>query len=189
MGSEMCIRDSSWPLEIIKKVLPVWQSAYLHCTLSLDYIPLYIKELISILYIVIPFCCIISSANTGFFMQIVIGSLILIWTSDISAYFVGKSIGKHKLMPSISPGKTWEGFFGAGMITCIASYILASFYINFDFQTWLLIGLSTWLFGSIGDLVESKIKRKLNIKDSGSILPGHGGFLDRFDGYLSLIHI
>jgi len=109
--------------------------------------------------------------------------LILIWISDISAYLVGKTIGKNKMMPRISPGKSWEGFYGAGLITIMCSYIFFTTTQSYSLQAWAIIGLSTWLFGSIGDLVESKFKRAMSIKDSGTILPGHGGFLDRFDGF------
>ncbi|NNE27864.1 MAG: phosphatidate cytidylyltransferase [Saprospiraceae bacterium] len=115
--------------------------------------------------------------------MIFISMIILIWVSDSSAYFVGKSIGKHKLMPRISPGKTWEGFLGAGMITLIVGYIISNIYTQYPMQSWILIALFVWLFGSVGDLVESKFKRSIEIKDSGTLLPGHGGLLDRFDGF------
>lgn len=139
--------------------------------------------IMSIFYICIPILTALLTFNTGYFRELVIGSLILIWVSDIGAYFVGKSIGKRKLMPTVSPGKSWEGFYGAGMCVLLATYLFYSIMGVFSFQTWILIGLAVWLFGSMGDLVESKFKRKIKIKDSGSILPGHGGFLDRFDGY------
>ena len=137
----------------------------------------------SILYTTLPLSTLLYLRDTPYFQHLVIGSILLIWVSDIGAYFVGKSIGKHKLMPTISPGKTKEGFLGAGMCTLLVSYILFSTIGEFSFRSWALIGLSVWLFGSTGDLVESKIKRSLNIKDSSNILPGHGGFLDRFDGF------
>jgi len=138
----------------------------------------------SLFYAAIPILCLISLYNEPYFRELVIGCLLLIWVSDIGAYFVGKSIGKHKLMPSVSPGKTREGFFGAGMLTIISSYLMYNFLGHFTMQQWAIIALLVWLLGSIGDLVESKIKRQLNIKDSGNILPGHGGFLDRFDGFI-----
>ena len=137
----------------------------------------------SILYTTLPLTALLFLRDTTYFQPLMIGTILLIWVSDIGAYFVGKSIGKHKLMPSISPGKTKEGFLGAGMCTLLISYVLFSILGEFSFRSWALIGLSVWLFGSMGDLVESKIKRSLNIKDSSNILPGHGGFLDRFDGF------
>jgi len=135
------------------------------------------------IYLVLPLSLLFFIKDESFFQLILIGSILLSWVSDISAYFVGKSVGKHKLIPRISPGKTWEGFLGAGMIVLIFSYFFASYDATFSLQNWLLIGLCVWIFGAAGDLVESKLKRQINIKDSGSILPGHGGFLDRFDGF------
>lgn len=140
--------------------------------------------LTSLGYLVLPFSLVLSYYGQANFGILVISSMILIWVSDSGAYFVGKSLGKRKLMPSVSPGKSWEGFWGAGMCTLIASYIIFSLSGTFNLQIWVGIGLAVWILGSVGDLVESKMKRRLNIKDSGSFLPGHGGFLDRFDGYV-----
>ena len=122
--------------------------------------------------------------SIGNLLLAMLTTFIIIWTSDSAAYFVGKNLGKHKLMPSISPGKTKEGFLGAGIIVIIISYIIYSFAGIFNMQGWALIGLIIWLIGSFGDLVESKIKRRAGIKDSSNILPGHGGFLDRFDSFI-----
>ncbi|MBT8231961.1 MAG: phosphatidate cytidylyltransferase [Saprospiraceae bacterium] len=138
-------------------------------------------------YVILPFILLLIFKSSTYFSQIVISTLLLIWISDISAYFVGKSTGKRKLFPKVSPGKTWEGFLGAGLTTVIFSYFFFSYFKSFNLQVWALIGLSAWLFGSIGDLVESKFKRIKDIKDSGQILPGHGGFLDRFDGFIFCI--
>ena len=135
-------------------------------------------------YPAIYISCYITFHSLIGFRELVIGTILLIWVSDIAAYFVGRSIGKRKLMPTVSPGKTIEGFLGAGMITMIVSYLLFSVFGVFDISTWFVIAFLVWLLGSIGDLVESRLKRALDIKDSGSILPGHGGFLDRFDGFI-----
>lgn len=146
--------------------------------------------LFSILYIILPLGLLIQlflKYDSIYFSPLLISTLLLIWISDISAYFVGKSTGKRKLYPKVSPGKTWEGFLGAGLITIIFSYFFFSYFKILDIRTWALLGLCIWLFGSIGDLVESKFKRQTNIKDSGTILPGHGGFLDRFDGFIFCI--
>ncbi len=137
-----------------------------------------------IFYPAIYISCYINFHSLDGFRELVIGTILLIWVSDIAAYFVGRSIGKRKLMPSVSPGKTVEGFLGAGMITMIVSYLLFGIFGVFDITTWFVIAFLVWLFGSIGDLVESRLKRALDLKDSGSILPGHGGFLDRFDGFI-----
>jgi len=141
----------------------------------------------NIFYIVLPFGLLVQHYFKENFSAILISILLLIWISDIGAYFVGKSTGKRKLFPKVSPGKTWEGFLGAGLLTVLFSYGFFSYFKIYNIQTWALIGLTVWLFGSIGDLVESKFKRKVGIKDSGNILPGHGGFLDRFDGFIFCI--
>lgn len=108
---------------------------------------------------------------------------VLIWSSDTFAYISGKAFGKHKLFEKISPGKTWEGFAGGALLTMVLSYFLAGFFgINPILN--IVIGLLTVVFGTLGDLVESMLKREYGIKDSGKILPGHGGVLDRFDALL-----
>ena len=146
-----------------------------------------LPSIFNILYVILPLALLIQLYSNQNFGAILISSLLLIWVSDISAYFVGKSTGRRKLFPKVSPGKTWEGFLGAGLTTIIFSYFFFSYFKIYSIQTWALIGLAVWLFGSIGDLVESKFKRKVGIKDSGTILPGHGGFLDRFDGFIFCI--
>ncbi len=108
---------------------------------------------------------------------------ILIWCSDTFAYLCGRAFGKHPLFPAISPKKTWEGFFGGLLLTIAASYILALWFgLNPIYN--LIVGFITVIFGSVGDLIESMLKRQYNVKDSGTMLPGHGGFLDRFDALL-----
>ena len=114
--------------------------------------------------------------------------LATIWVADTAAYFAGKNFGKHKLAPTISPGKTWEGVFGALIAVTIFGAIL---YTGFDVKT-LAIFPALWLiagFGVIGDLFESMLKRQANIKDSGNLLPGHGGILDRIDGIIPSLPI
>jgi len=136
-----------------------------------------------ILYTTIPLSALIFTSASPVFHLLVLGILFLIWVSDIGAYAVGKSIGKNKLMPSVSPGKSWEGFLGAGVICILSSYIFYKYLGHLRLQQWAIMAAIVWIFGSIGDLVESKMKRYIGVKDSGTILPGHGGFLDRFDGF------
>jgi len=137
----------------------------------------------SVLYTSVALSAFIAFRQFPYFGTTLIGTLLLIWTSDIGAYFVGKNIGKNKLMPSVSPGKTWEGFIGAGVLSLLVSFVLFKTMGHFSLYQWATIAILVWIFGSLGDLVESQMKRKLKIKDSGTILPGHGGFLDRFDGF------
>lgn len=117
----------------------------------------------------------------------VIGVLFLIWANDVGAYFAGKSFGKHALFPRISPKKTWEGSIG-GVISAFLIALALSFFFK-DLQPWQWFGLMliVVLAGTCGDLVESMFKRSIKIKDSGSTIPGHGGFLDRFDALLMAI--
>jgi len=116
--------------------------------------------------------------------QYPLGFLILLWASDTGAYLSGNAFGKTKLFERHSPKKTWEGFFGGLIISGIASFILSRFYIGIEAWQWLVSSIIIVVFGTYGDLTESMLKRSYNIKDSGNILPGHGGLLDRFDGLL-----
>lgn len=113
-----------------------------------------------------------------------LGFLILLWASDTGAYLAGNAFGKTKLFERHSPKKTWEGALGGLIISGIASFILSRFYIGIAPWQWLVSSIIIVVFGTYGDLVESMLKRSYNIKDSGNILPGHGGLLDRFDGLL-----
>ncbi len=120
--------------------------------------------------------------------KLVLVLLATIWIADSAAYFAGKNFGKHKLAPSISPGKTWEGVAGALIGVTIFGAIL---YLVLGIKT-IAIFPGLWLvtlFGVAGDLFESMIKRQMNLKDSGSLLPGHGGILDRIDGVIPSLPI
>ena len=141
----------------------------------------------NIFYIGIAISCMISFHTSDQFASVLISILFMIWISDTGAYFVGKSTGRRKLYPKVSPGKTWEGFYGAGLLSIIFSYFFFSYFKSYNVSIWALFALSVWLFGSLGDLVESKLKRSLNVKDSSNIIPGHGGFLDRFDSFVFCI--
>lgn len=118
---------------------------------------------------------------------------IFLWTNDTGAYCTGSLFGKHKLFPRISPAKSWEGSIGGGLLVLIVASVM--YYIESQGENlsglnlieWLGLGLVVVVFGTLGDLVESLLKRTLGIKDSGNILPGHGGILDRFDSSLMAI--
>ncbi len=146
-------------------------------------------------YIAVPlvvfyFCC-FYRVGAGFMVitqkiynpLLALNLFILIWCSDTFAYLCGRAFGKHPFFPAISPKKKWEGFIGGLILTIIAAYFIALWFgLNPKYN--LIIGFITVLFGSLGDLIESMLKRQYNIKDSGTMLPGHGGFLDRFDALL-----
>ena len=114
----------------------------------------------------------------------VLGVILLIWACDVFAYLVGSFIGKTKLYERISPGKTWEGSIGAAILTIGSSFIIAHWFPELALKHWIIISIIVCVFGTIGDLVESMLKRQAGVKDSGRIMPGHGGILDRFDSLL-----
>ena len=140
-----------------------------------------------IFYITSSFVFIYLIANfKGFYdPSIILGCFILIWVNDSFAYIVGKSFGKQKLFYSISPHKTVEGFLG-GLLFCCISASIVSRYVDETLTTpnWLIIAIIVSVFGTLGDLIESKLKRESNVKDSGKIIPGHGGILDRLDSII-----
>ncbi len=109
--------------------------------------------------------------------------IFIVWANDVFAYLTGITFGRHRLCERLSPKKSWEGFFG-GIIGAVAMGALAALYMNADVTLWCIVGAVAALSGVGGDLAESMFKRSVDIKDSGRILPGHGGFLDRFDAML-----
>jgi phosphatidate cytidylyltransferase len=113
-----------------------------------------------------------------------IAYFLLMWANDSGAYIVGSLIGKHKLFERISPKKTWEGFIGGAFFTLLAAWAISLFLHELSLMHWLFVGTITFSFGTFGDLIESQLKRSVEMKDSGKILPGHGGILDRFDSIL-----
>lgn len=144
-------------------------------------------------YIILPFVFItkISFGIKDYNPKIIIGLFLLIWTNDTFAYIVGKSIGKHKLYERISPKKTIEGFVGGLLFAILAGYLISKYYIRprpeFSEKSiliWTSIAAIVGIFGTIGDLIESKFKRIAGVKDSGNIMPGHGGVLDRLDSVI-----
>lgn len=148
------------------------------------------------LYIALPFSLLnvlaFTATNNGlvtFNTLLPLSVFVFLWVNDSGAYCVGSLLGRHKLFPRISPGKSWEGSVGGAVFVLAAAYAI-SYYLDGSMLTtpqWLGLGLVVVVFGTWGDLVESLFKRTLGIKDSGNILPGHGGMLDRFDSSLLAI--
>lgn len=108
----------------------------------------------------------------------------LVWINDTFAYLVGSLVGKHKMTPRLSPGKTWEGFAGGLLFTLLGGWIIFRISGKYTSGSWILFSLIVGSLGLLGDLFESNLKRKMNVKNMGGLLPGHGGVLDRFDSLL-----
>ena len=152
-----------------------------HLILSISF------TLFPIIYIVIPaalFVKIPLITNTSYNHQILWGFFILLWSYDTFAYLSGITLGKHKLFEKISPQKTWEGLIGGMLISLVSAWLVSKWFIEIKLIHWIILSLIISTVGTIGDLTASKFKRTLNVKDSGSIFPGHGGILDRFDSFL-----
>ncbi len=126
----------------------------------------------------------ISTETWQYNAPIIIGFLVILWSSDTFAYLTGRAFGKTPLAPKISPKKTWEGSIGGGICTFGVAYILYLTIGQLNLVEWFGFALIIIVFGTFGDLIESRFKRILGVKDSGNILPGHGGILDRFDSLL-----
>ena len=139
-----------------------------------------------ILFAVVPFIFFHALAyiGNGFNFHFPLAFLIILWTNDTGAYLSGYFFGRTKLFERHSPKKTWEGFIGGVIFSAIAAYIIGIYYTDLKWSNWVVVALLISCFGTLGDLVESMFKRSINVKDSGGILPGHGGLLDRFDGLL-----
>lgn len=130
------------------------------------------------------FMFLISNFNHNFTPLLLLGSFILVWVNDSAAYLIGKNFGRQKLFPSISPKKTVEGFLGGLFFACISSFFIAHYTDSLKFTSWLILAIIVSVLGTFGDLIESKFKRQAKVKDSGVIMPGHGGLLDRLDSII-----
>lgn len=151
-------------------------------------------SVMGILYVVIPLSILNFFAydpmyynqmeiNTNHYTSLLlVGFFVIQWANDTGAYVFGSLFGKHKLFERISPNKTWEGFYGGALLAVIVGIIFGQF--DGNVFHWIIVALIIVVFGTLGDLTESQIKRSCGVKDSGNILPGHGGVLDRFDGVL-----
>lgn len=141
---------------------------------------------LGICYVAVPFALLnVAVFEDGRYnFQIILGCLFILWASDTGAYFAGTFLGRRKLFERISPKKSWEGFFGGALLALIFAYLMGTYLQSLTMTQWFIISLIIIVGGTFGDLVESLLKRSIEIKDSGSAIPGHGGFLDRFDGLL-----
>lgn len=148
---------------------------------------------LSQVYVALPFALLNILATVGaeqgstYYWLMPLSVFIFIWCNDTGAYCVGCTIGRHKMFERISPKKTWEGFAGGATVAAIAGVVMSRFFDVMNVWEWIGMALTVVVAGTLGDLVESSMKREMQIKDSGNILPGHGGILDRFDSTLLAI--
>ena len=143
------------------------------------------KLIFTVIYVSLPFGFALGLPKfyDGTFTWEVFLLFVLIWSSDSFAYFTGRLFGKHKMAPKISPKKTWEGFVGGVIFTLILGYFIEQKFPDLR-GNWIIVGFLVSVFAPIGDLVESQLKRTFGVKDSGNIIPGHGGVLDRLDSFI-----
>lgn len=142
---------------------------------------------LGIFYVAVPFSLLnlaVFSVDAVYHFEILIGCLLILWASDTGAYFAGTKFGKTKLFERVSPKKSWEGFLGGAFSAIAVAFILSQYFHVIADWKWLVIAGIIIIAGTYGDLIESLFKRSIEIKDSGNGLPGHGGFMDRFDGLL-----
>ncbi|MDY0342455.1 MAG: phosphatidate cytidylyltransferase [Lentimicrobium sp.] len=143
-------------------------------------------SLIGLTWIVVPLALL-----NGFFLKetepgwmhsgALLGFFLILWIYDSGAYIFGSMLGRHRMLVRISPKKSWEGFIGGTLAGWLTAFLISASFREFTLVQWLLIGSVIIIFGTMGDLVESMLKRSTGVKDSGTLLPGHGGILDRFD--------
>lgn len=144
--------------------------------------------MVGFVYVTFPFCFfhalgfVVNPFTYDF--QVPLAFMLMLWANDTGAYLFGMKFGKHRLFERHSPKKSWEGFFGGIFTSVLIGFIWSLFFSALQPLVWMGMALLISCFGTLGDLVESMLKRSLNTKDSGSLLPGHGGLLDRFDGLL-----
>lgn len=140
-----------------------------------------------LLYAVLPFTLLqrlVLNSEGDYKPHLLTGIIFLIWSNDTFAYLGGSLFGKNKMIERISPGKTWEGTIFGVLMTFALSFVLQRYLISFDDNRWMILGVLVPVLATIGDLVESLLKRQAGVKDTGNIMPGHGGVLDRFDSLI-----
>ncbi|GGX20407.1 hypothetical protein GCM10007384_22140 [Aquimarina muelleri] len=144
------------------------------------------KYFTSIFYLIscIVFTTLIPNYTGEYQPLIIAGAFLITWVNDTFAYLVGKNLGKNKLLERISPKKTIEGFIGGLIFSLLAGYLIAIFSDILSIEIWLIISIIMSIFGTLGDLIQSKFKRQAGVKDSGTIMPGHGGIYDRLDSII-----
>ncbi len=141
---------------------------------------------LGIFYVALPFSLLnyLVTFTGKYSYELMFGFFFILWCNDAGAYLAGSAFGKRKLFPRISPGKSWEGSIGGAIAGYIVVFIISGWYKDLRIVDWIVIAAILIVIGTLGDLVESLLKRSKNVKDSGTLLPGHGGILDRFDSLI-----
>jgi len=144
---------------------------------------------LGVFYVALPFSLLnhILTISGSYSYEILFGCWFILWCNDSGAYLAGSAFGKNKLFPRVSPGKSWEGSIGGAIIAYVIAFIISGWYTSISRADWYVIAGILVVIGTLGDLAESLYKRSLGVKDSGTLLPGHGGILDRFDSLLMAI--
>ncbi|HEY8404209.1 MAG TPA: phosphatidate cytidylyltransferase [Flavobacteriales bacterium] len=137
-------------------------------------------------YVIFPLALInvLGQVHGEYDWHLVLGYFLLLWSNDSGAYAFGRMLGRTKLFERVSPNKTWEGLIGGVAFTLFIAWVLSHSFDTIELKDWMAVAIIIGVFANLGDLFESHIKRMFGVKDSGSIIPGHGGVLDRFDGLL-----
>ncbi|MCF6351499.1 MAG: phosphatidate cytidylyltransferase [Cyclobacteriaceae bacterium] len=176
------------PLKFMLLVFPFFASVFLIKLYKKDEKPFtqVAYTFLGIIYVTVPFSLlsVIAFDSGTYRFQVILGMLFILWASDTGAYFSGILFGKKKLFKRISPKKTWEGSVGGALLAMVFAYGFSIYFNDLTLIQWFVAAGLIVIAGIYGDLVESLFKRSIAIKDSGSSIPGHGGFLDRFDGLL-----
>jgi phosphatidate cytidylyltransferase len=137
-----------------------------------------------VLFAIPGICAIFLAQSTP---VLVLGIFVLLWSGDVWAYLGGRMFGKHQLAPTVSPKKTWEGVLVGVIATAVAAFVMSRIVREIDLTSWIIMAVLAVIFGTTGDLMQSAVKRASGVKDSGGLLPGHGGVWDRFDSFLGCV--
>ncbi len=176
------------PLKYLLLIFPLLTSVFLIKLYKKDEKPFtqVAYTYLGIIYVTFPFSLLnVIVFNSGEYrFEVIFGMLFILWASDTGAYFSGILFGKKKLFERISPKKTWEGSIGGAILALLFAFVFSVYFKDLSLVQWLFAAVLIVITGVYGDLVESLFKRSIAIKDSGTSIPGHGGFLDRFDGLL-----
>lgn len=148
---------------------------------------IFLGQVFITLPLILLYLCAFTLDKGIFSRNVILGYFFLLWANDTGAYICGSLFGKYPLAPVISPNKTWEGSAGGACLVVVLVYINYCFFKDLSLVNWMVLGITVIVMGTLGDLVKSVMKRSLDVKDTGNLLPGHGGILDRFDSLIGSV--